>query len=90
MTRPTAEEARERPRILVAGVGNVFCGDDGFGVAVAEHLAAATLPAGVELSDYGIRGIHLAYQLLDGYDLLVLVDAVQRGGEPGTVYLIEH
>lgn len=77
-------------RTLVAGVGNVFCGDDGFGVAVAEQLARQPVPDGVEVRDYGIRGVHLAYQLLEPYGLVVLVDAVQRGEEPGTLYVIEH
>lgn len=77
------------PRVLVAGVGNVFCSDDGFGVAVAHLLAELSLPAGVELHDFGIRGIHLAYQLLDGYDLFVLIDVVERGGRPGDLYVIE-
>ncbi|WP_354637838.1 hydrogenase maturation protease [Kitasatospora camelliae] len=78
-------------RVLVAGVGNVFLGDDGFGVEAVRRLSAsaAELPAGVEVVDFGVRGVHLAYQLLDGYRTLVLVDATQRGGEPGTVYLIE-
>jgi hydrogenase maturation protease len=79
-------------RVLVAGVGNIFLGDDGFGVEVACRLAAAgpaALPAGVEVADFGIRGVHLAYQLLDGYDTLVLVDAAPRGEAPGTLSLIE-
>ncbi|MFE7812495.1 hydrogenase maturation protease [Streptomyces sp. NPDC057433] len=76
-------------RTLVAGVGNVFLGDDGFGVETARRLAREELPAGVEVADVGIRGVHLAYQLLDGYDTLVLVDATARGGAPGTLYLIE-
>jgi hydrogenase maturation protease len=77
-------------RTLIAGLGNVFEGDDGFGVEVAKALSAAALPAGAEVRDYGIRGVHLAYQLLDGYDLVVIVDAVSRGGTPGTLYVIEH
>jgi hydrogenase maturation protease len=76
-------------RILVAGVGNVFLSDDGFGVEVVRALHGA-LPEGVEVVDTGIRGMHLAYQLLDGYDVLVIVDAVQRGSEPGTVHTLEH
>lgn len=76
-------------RVLVAGIGNVFCGDDGFGVAVAERLSREPLPAGVEVRDYGIRGVHLAYQMLEPYDLVVLVDTMQRGGGPGTVYVVE-
>lgn len=75
--------------ILVAGLGNLFCGDDAFGVAVVEELAQRSLPGNVEVRDFGIRGIHLAYQLLEPYELVVLVDAVQRGGPPGTVYVIE-
>jgi hydrogenase maturation protease len=80
------------PRILVAGIGNVFLGDDGFGVEVARRLAAraAPMPPGVEVADFGIRGIHLAYQLLDGYDGVILVDTVHRDGPPGTVYRLEH
>ena len=75
--------------VLVAGLGNIFSSDDGFGVAVVDELSRRSLPAEVEVRDFGIRGIHLAYQLLEPYDLVVLVDAVQRGGPPGTVYLIE-
>lgn len=78
-----------RARILVAGIGNVFLGDDGFGVETVRGLAAHPLPQDVEVRDFGVRGVHLAYQLLDGYDTLVLVDATARGGEPGTLYLIE-
>jgi hydrogenase maturation protease len=80
--------------VLVAGIGNVFLSDDGFGVAVLKELKELQerggLPGGVELVDTGIRGMHLAYQLLDGYRALVLVDATQRGGAPGTVYTLEH
>jgi hydrogenase maturation protease len=77
-------------RILIAGLGNIFEGDDGFGVAVARLLTEADWPSGVEVRDFGIRGVHLAYQLLDGYDLVVIVDAVSRDGEPGTLYVIDH
>ncbi|MFJ7154267.1 hydrogenase maturation protease [Streptomyces sp. NPDC101118] len=76
-------------RTLVAGIGNVFLGDDGFGVETVRRLAGATLPEGAEVTDFGVRGVHLAYQLLDGYDTLVLVDATARGGPPGTLYVIE-
>jgi hydrogenase maturation protease len=76
-------------RILVAGVGNIFLGDDGFGVEVARRLGRISLPDGVTVADFGIRGVHLAYQLLDDFELVVLVDAVSRGGAPGTVYVIE-
>jgi len=76
-------------RTLVAGVGNVFFGDDGFGVEVARRLAEARLAPEVEVCDVGINGVHLAYQLLDGYDTLVLVDAVGKDAPPGTVFVIE-
>jgi len=79
-----------RPRTLVAGVGNVLLGDDGFGVEVARVLAASALPEGVRVADFGIRGLHLAYELLDGgYDTTILVDATARGERAGTVSLIE-
>ena len=77
-------------RTLIAGLGNIFAGDDGFGCAVADALDPARLPAGTEARDFGIRGVHLAYQLLEPYDLVVIVDAVHRGGAPGTCYVIEH
>lgn len=78
-------------QVLVAGVGNVFRADDGFGVEVAKRLAGSgVLPDGVELADIGIRGMHLAYQLLDGYRVLVLVDAARRGAPPGTIHVLEH
>jgi hydrogenase maturation protease len=70
-------------------VGNIFLGDDGFGVEVIRHLAGTPLPAGVEVVDVGIRGVHLAYDLLDGCDLLILVDASARGEQPGTVSVVE-
>ena len=76
-------------RVLVAGIGNIFLGDDGFGVEVVKRLAGRRLPEGVEVKDFGIRGMDLAYALQDDYDLVVFVDATPRGGEPGTVYLIE-
>jgi hydrogenase maturation protease len=78
-----------RPRILVAGIGNVFLGDDGFGVALADRLARRTQPAGVEIADFGIRGIDLAFAMQDGYDVVVLLDATPRGEPPGTLYVIE-
>lgn len=75
--------------ILIAGVGNIFKGDDAFGVEVVQRLARKALPDDVKVVDFGIRGIDLTYALLDGYRAAVLVDAVQRGGAPGTVYVIE-
>ncbi len=76
-------------RVLVAGVGNIFQGDDGFGVAVAQQLAQSALPAGVRVLDIGIRGLHLAYDLLEPVDLLIVVDAAARGEAPGTLTVIE-
>jgi hydrogenase maturation protease len=77
------------PRILVAGVGNVFLADDGFGVEVVRRLADRPLPAGVTVADFGIRGMDLAYEMQEDYDAVVLVDAVPRGKPPGTLYVIE-
>jgi hydrogenase maturation protease len=77
------------PRMLVAGVGNVFLGDDGFGVEVARRLAGERLPGWVRVADFGIRGVHLAYEMLEGYEAVILVDAAPRGEAPGTVYVIE-
>ena len=76
-------------KTLVAGIGNIFFGDDAFGVEVAGRLAGRELPDGVRLGEYGIRGIHLAYELLEGYDTLVLIDAVPIGQPAGTVAVIE-
>ena len=77
------------PRILVAGIGNVFLGDDGFGVEVLARLMQKPIPDDVEIADFGIRGFDLAYALMDGFETAVLVDALPRGGAPGTVYLFE-
>ena len=77
------------PQILIACIGNIFLGDDGFGVEVALRMAGRSLPPGVTLKDFGIRNFDLTYALLEPYDLVVLVDACARGGKPGEVYLIE-
>jgi hydrogenase maturation protease len=76
-------------RVLVAGVGNIFLGDDGFGVAVASRVAGEELPDGVKVRDFGIASVHLAYELLEGYESLVLIDAVGRGDPPGTLSVLE-
>jgi hydrogenase maturation protease len=78
-----------RPRVLIACLGNIFLGDDGFGTEVARRFAGRVLPEGVVLKDFGIRCLDLTYALLEPYELVVLVDACARGGAPGTVYLIE-
>jgi hydrogenase maturation protease len=77
-------------RVLVAGLGNIFLGDDAFGIEVAARLMSGPLPRGVEVGDFGIRALDLAYVLQgDEYDAAVLVDVAQRGGEPGTLYVID-
>jgi hydrogenase maturation protease len=76
-------------RLLIACVGNIFLGDDAFGVEVARQLSGRILPEGARVVDFGIRGIDLAYALMDGYESVILVDASPRGGTPGTLYLIE-
>jgi hydrogenase maturation protease len=76
-------------QVLVAGIGNLFLSDDGFGSEVARRLAGEPLPDGVKVVDYGIRGMHLAYDLLDGYDALVVVDALPGKGAPGDLSVLE-
>ena len=76
-------------RILVAGIGNILLGDDGFGVEVVRRLAERELPDAVQIVDFGIHGMDLAYALLEDYDAVILVDAASRGEKPGTLYLIE-
>jgi hydrogenase maturation protease len=85
-----AARAPDAPSVLVAGIGNVLIADDGFGVAVAQHLAQRELPAGVKVADYGIRGMDLAYELQEDYDAAILVDAVPAREAPGTLFVIEH
>jgi hydrogenase maturation protease len=74
--------------VLVAGIGNIFQSDDAFGTEVANRLLELPLPECVRVEDFGIRGIHLAYELLDGYDALIIVDAVPMGEPPGTLAVI--
>jgi hydrogenase maturation protease len=76
-------------RILIAGIGNIFQGDDAFGVETVRKLSELPLPEGVRVTDFGIRSYDLAYAIMDGYDLVVMVDAAPRGEVPGTVYLME-
>jgi hydrogenase maturation protease len=78
-----------KPRILIAGVGNIFLGDDAFGVEVARRLMGRNLPDEVRVVDFGIRGLDLVYALQDGYETTILVDAYPHGQKPGTVSLIE-
>jgi hydrogenase maturation protease len=87
---PATEEGQPcSQRVLVAGIGNVFLGDDGWGVALAGRLAARSLPRGVDVVDFGIRGMDLAYAMQDDYRAVVLLDATPRGQPPGTLYVIE-
>jgi hydrogenase maturation protease len=79
----------QKPTILVAGIGNIFLGDDAFGVEVVRRLANRKLPECVRVSDFGIRGFDLAYALQDGYETTILVDACPHGEAPGTLYVIE-
>jgi hydrogenase maturation protease len=79
-----------RGQVLVAGIGNVFLGDDGFGVEVARRLSEVDLPGWAKVVDYGIRGMHLAYDMAGGdYALTILIDITNQGERPGTVYVIE-
>ena len=78
-----------KERVLIAGIGNIFLGDDAFGVEVVKRLLKRQLPDSVRVADFGIRGLDLAFALMDGYELAILVDATARGGEPGTIYVIE-
>lgn len=78
-----------QPTTLIAGIGNIFLGDDAFGCEVLKHLGQRVWPEHIRVIDFGIRGFDLAYALLDGYELTILVDATPRGGTPGTVYVIE-
>jgi hydrogenase maturation protease len=82
-------KATRSPRILVACIGNIFLGDDGFGCEVARSLAGKKLPFDVQLIDYGIRGLDLAFALVEPYSVVILVDAIARGGTPGAVYVLQ-
>ena len=77
------------PTILIAGVGNIFLGDDAFGVEVATSLSRRHLPESVAVKDFGIRGFDLAYTLLEPWDAVILVDALPRGEAPGTLFVVE-
>ena len=76
-------------KILVAGVGNIFLGDDAFGVEMVQRLRATPLPPEVILADFGIRSFDLAYAMADGYDVIILLDAISRGESPGTISLVQ-
>jgi hydrogenase maturation protease len=76
-------------KLLVAGVGNIFLGDDGFGLEVVKRLAQRPLPQNVQVVDFGIRSYDLAYALMEDWELVILVDALPLGGDPGTLYTME-
>jgi hydrogenase maturation protease len=84
-----ASTSASAPAILVAGIGNIFLGDDGFGVEVAQRLSRRTFPEGVRVVDFGIRGLDLAYALTDAPQTTILIDACPRGAAPGTLYVVE-
>jgi hydrogenase maturation protease len=89
LDRATLHGEEPTRRVLVAGIGNVFLGDDGWGVALAGRLSTRELPRGVDVADFGIRGMDLAYAMQDDYDAVVFLDATPRGQAPGTLYVIE-
>jgi hydrogenase maturation protease len=84
-----AQPYRTKPRVLIAGIGNIFLGDDGFGVEVVRCLASCKLPADVRVVDFGIRGLDLVYALQDGYQTTILIDAFPYGKAPGTISVVE-
>ncbi len=86
---PAAKAGADKPTILIAGIGNIFLGDDGFGVEVARRLMNRNLPAEARVVDFGVRGLDLAYALQDGYQTTVLIDAFANGLPPGTVSLVK-
>ena len=81
--------AAETKKVLIAGIGNIFLADDGFGVEVAGRLANHSFPSGVRVADFGIRGFDLAYALMEGYETTILVDAYPGQGQPGTLFVVE-
>lgn len=88
-TESAPRRVRQKPAILVAGIGNIFLGDDAFGVEAVKRLAARKLPESVRVSDFGIRSFDLVFALQDGYETTILVDACPRGQPPGTVFVLE-
>jgi hydrogenase maturation protease len=85
----TRQTTAKKPQILIAGIGNIFLGDDGFGVEVAQQLSKCDFPSTVRVADFGIRGFDLAFALQDGYETTILIDAFPHGQPPGTVYVVE-
>jgi hydrogenase maturation protease len=89
MEQPQTSTATKKKRVMIAGVGNMFLKDDGFGSAVVKKMLDKKFPEGVEVKDFGTGGLKLAYDLMKGYDGLILLDASSRGEKPGTLYVIK-
>jgi len=89
LSREEQPQVEETKKILIAGIGNIFLGDDGFGVEVAAQLSKVTFPRGVRVADFGIRGFDLAYALMEGYETTILIDAYPGEGQPGTLFVME-
>lgn len=89
MEQPAIPKGNSKKRVMIAGVGNIFLKDDGFGSAVANRLLQKSFPEGVEIKDFGTGGLKLAYDLMKGYDGLIMLDASARGEKPGTLYVME-
>ena len=83
------EQSPLEKQILVAGIGNAWMRDDAFGGLVAQRLTETELPPGVGVFDFGTGGLDLAYEVMRGYDALILVDVSRQGGDPGTLYVME-
>ncbi len=87
--QPIDQTPSRKKRVMIAGIGNMFMKDDGFGSAVVKRIANKQFPEGVEVKDFGTSGLKLAYDLMKGYDGLIFIDASARGEKPGTLYVIE-
>jgi hydrogenase maturation protease len=87
--RQTSKQTLSKKRVMIAGIGNMFMKDDGFGCAVIKRMGSKKFPEGVEVKDFGTSGLKLAYDLMKGYDGLIFLDASARGGQPGALYRIE-
>ena len=88
-TQQPKNQSSIKKRVMIAGIGNMFMKDDGFGSAVVKKIMNRQLPEGVEVKDFGTSGLKLAYDLMKGYDALIFLDASARGEKPGTLYVIE-